>query len=352
MNRQIEELCGDPLFQLNMAIWLSQPKPGDFGVRPIFHESGFRVFSIGPRLSIPPDIRLILKESKIEYHESAAPDIVLASDNYSKICILECKKNSFGASSSNTLQAKTLLIISGPTAPEILGIGLRNQANGILVYMTRADQVDALQSTLNGLKIDLSRINIKTGEPGCFGLGCNEKALSIRYSGNIGEAMNINHDSPVEVLSLDDDTDPRPLYIIPYDPTLFNQHSQEEEKICRRILYERFLGHVLCKVGSANAPVEIKIPIDEILNLSTFHFFEIWDDKSVRQNFKSLLKEFMMSLREYLGDGDILNFESGLGWIIKVKDSTTHENIIKQIGKFRPEGMELDEEIMPLLFED
>jgi len=352
MNSQIEELCGDPLFQLNMAIWLSQPKPGDFGVRPIFYESGFRVHSIGPRLPIPPDIRLILNELNIEYHESAAPDVVLASDNYSKICILECKKNSFGTGSTNTLQAKTLLIISGPTAPEVLGVGLRKKSYGILAYLTRADQVDALQGTLNGLKDDLSRINIDSGEPGCFGLGCDEKALSIRYSGNLGEAMNINHGSPVEVISIDDDTDPRPLYIIPYDPSLFNQHSQGEEKICRRILYERFLGYVLCKVGSANAPVEIKIPVDEILNSSTFHLFEIWDDRSVRKNFKSLVKEFMTSLREYLGDGDILSFETGVGWVIKIKDSMTHDNIIKQIGKFRPEGMELDGEVMPLLFEE
>lgn len=112
------------------------------------------------------------------------------------------------------------------------------------------------------------------------------------------------------------------------------------------------LGYVLCKVGSANAPVEIKIPNDEILNSSTFHLFEIWEDRNVRKNFKSLVKEFMTSLRVYLGNGDILNFETSVGWIIKIKDSTTRDNIIKQISKFRPEGMELDEEIMPSLFEE
>lgn len=352
MNRQIEELCGDPLFQLNMAIWLSQSKPGDFGVRPIFYESGFRIRSIGPRLTIPPDIRLILNKTKIEYHESVAPDVILSSDNHTKICILECKKSSFGIGSSNSFQANTLLVISGPAAAEILGVGLRDQSNGILAYMTRSGHVDDLQDTLKKLKKDLFRTNIDSGEPGCFGLGCTAKAVTISYTANIGEAMDINPYSPVEVLSIDDDTDPRPLYIIPYDPASINQHSQEEEKICRRILYERFLSHVLCKVGSANAPVDIKIPIDEILNISTFHFFEIWEDRSVRKNFKSLLKEFMMSLREYLDDEDILNFETGVGWVIKIKDGTTHDNIIKKITKFQPDGMKLDEEIVPSLFEE
>lgn len=59
-----------------------------------------------------------------------------------------------------------------------------------------------------------------------------------------------------------------------------------------------------------------------------------------------------MSLREYLGGGDMLNFETGVGWIIKIKDSASHENIIKQIAKFKPEDMELDKVIDPLLFED
>ncbi|MGE5342448.1 MAG: hypothetical protein ACM3SY_13305 [Candidatus Omnitrophota bacterium] len=151
-------------------------------------------------------------------------------------------------------------------------------------------------------------------------------------------------------MPIDDDTDPRPLYFIPYDPSSINQHSQEEERICRRILYERFLSYVLCQIGAAYVPVEIKLSINEILNFSTFHLFEIWDDRSVKKNFKGLLKEFMMGLREHLGD--ILNFESGTGWIIKIKDSPTHENIIKQISKFKPENMELDKEIMPLLFEE
>lgn len=352
MNSHIEELCGDPLFQLNMAIWLSQSKPGGFGVRPLFYESGFSIHSISPRLSIPPDIRLILNEFGIKYHESAAPDIVLSRDNHTKICILECKKNAFDIGSTNILQAYTLLIISGPAAVEVLGLGLRKKSGGILAYLTRSGQDDVLQDTLKKLKDDLSRINIDSGEPGCFGIGCDDNALYLKYTANLGQAMNIEDDSPVEVLSLDEDTDPRPLYIIPYDPSLFNQHSREEEKICRRVLYERFLSYVLCKVGSAEPPAEIIIPIDEILNISTFHLFEIWEDRNVRKNFRSLLKEFMMSLREYLGGGDMLNFKTGVGWIIKIKDSATHENIIKQVGKFKPGDMELDKPIEPILFEE
>ena len=268
MNRQVEQLCGDPLFQLNMAIWLSRPTPG-IVVRPVFYESGFNIYSIGLALPIPPDIRLILNESGMDYQESSMPDMVLANADRKKICILECKKSSFGVGSSTALQAKTLMVISGPVVAEILAVGLRNHSMGILAYLTRRDQVDSLQDTLEKLANELAKIKIDTGVSGCLGIGCNEKSVTIEYSEDFKEIMNFKHDSPVEVLLIESDTDPRPLYFIPYDPSAFNQQCEDEQKICRRILYERFLSHILSKVGSVSIAREEKIVLstDEITSM-------------------------------------------------------------------------------------
>jgi len=60
----------------------------------------------------------------------------------------------------------------------------------------------------------------------------------------------------------------------------------------------------------------------------------------------------MLGLKEYLADGDILNFETGVGWVITIKDSAAHENIIKQLAKFRPESIALDKDLMPILFDE
>lgn len=339
MNRQVEQLCGDPLFQLNMAIWLSQPTPG-IAVRPVFYESGFNIYSIGLALPIPPDIRLILNESEMDYQESSMPDMVLANADRKKICILECKKSSFGVGSSTALQAKTLLVISGPVVAEVLAVGLRNHSMGILAYLTRRDQVDSLQDTLEKLANELAKIKIDTGVSGCLGIGCNEKSVTIEYSEDFKEIMNFKHDSPVEVLLIESDTDPRPLYFIPYDPSAFNQQSENEQKICRRILYERFLSHIFSKVGSTSITGEEKLvlSIDEILNAVTFQLYAIWDDSGAKKHLKRLLKDFMMTLKDFLVNGfkDILTFESGVGWIINIKDQEVHENIIKQMCKFKP----------------
>ncbi len=75
MDLQVDQLCGDPLFQLNLAIWLSQANPGS-AVRPIFYDNGFTIYSIGTLLAVPPDIRLHLNESGIDCQGGSAPDIV------------------------------------------------------------------------------------------------------------------------------------------------------------------------------------------------------------------------------------------------------------------------------------
>ncbi len=62
----------------------------------------------------------------------------------------------------------------------------------------------------------------------------------------------------------------------------------------------------------------------------------------------------MMTLKNFIEDGlkDILTFESGVGWIINIKDHEVHENIIKQMCKFKPEDMDLGKEIPPGLFDE
>jgi hypothetical protein len=167
--------------------------------------------------------------------------------------------------------------------------------------------------------------------------------------------MNLPFESPVEILSIEEGTDPRPLYFIPYDPSAFNQQSGDEQKICRRILYERFLSYILCKIGPAVIPGEVIFSIDEILSTVTFQLYTIWDDSPAKKHLRRLLKDFMMMVQNFLQEGfknDILTFKSGLGWVIEIKDHEFHENIIKQMSKFKPGSMNLEKEIMPGLFDD
>jgi hypothetical protein len=353
MNQNIDRLCGDSLFQLNLSIWLAQPKPKDFAIRPIFHEIGFSIYSIGLLIALPPDIRLIVDNSNFEYQDAARPDLILATADRKRLCFLECKRSSFGIASTATEQARTLILLTGPIVTEVMAIGRRGSAQGILAYLTRKDQMKDLERTLEAISGEMTERKLETGKHGCFGIGSNEKALLIEYSDEMKKIMNFGDNSPIEILSIDKDTDPRPLYFIPYDPSVFNEQSEEERKICRRILFERFLGQIVSKLGSSITPSDVVLTRIEILKSVTFDLYDVWDDNEAKKHIRSLLRDFMVSLMDDL-DSDmkrLIEHDPQRGWVFKLDSPIRQEEMIKQICKFKPEGTDLSKDIPPELFD-
>jgi hypothetical protein len=353
MNLKIDQLCGDSLFQLNLAIWLAQPEPNGFSIRAIFYESGFTIYSIGPLLPLPPDIRLIIDKAKFDCQDAARPDLILATANRTKICFLECKRSSFGVISTTAQQARTLLLLTGPIVPEVLALGPRGSAQGILTYLTRKDQVEDLQRTLDIIKKEIANTKLGMGKYGCFGITSDEKAILIEYSDELKKLMHLREGSPIEILPITADTDPRPLYFIPYDPSVFNEQSEGEEKLCRRILFERFLSYILCKLGSAIVPSELVLTRIEILKSVTFDIYETWEDNEAKKHFRSLLRDFMRSLTNNL-DPDIrklIEHDPKRSWVFQLENVKTHEEILNQVSKFKPEDMDLTKEMAPELFD-
>lgn len=81
----LNEICKDPLFQLNLAIWMTQSQPSThFYIYPLFYDSGLSIYSISPLLALPPDIRLAVCD-RIACQESAKPDLVLELKKEKKI---------------------------------------------------------------------------------------------------------------------------------------------------------------------------------------------------------------------------------------------------------------------------
>jgi len=341
MKEEIDELCGDPLFQLNLAIWLAQSKPEDFSIRPVLYQSGFRIFSIGPLLALPPDTRLMVKGSKIDCNDGAKPEIILEADNRSKILIMECKRSSFGGSSSTASQARTLLLLSGPIISEVLATGVRSSAKGILGYLTRSEHSIRLEDTLSELTKEMKQMNLDTGDYGCLGIRANDTGILLEYSDKMKSLLNFQIIAPMKILTLEEGTDPRPLYLIPYDPNV--EQSEAEQAFCRRILYERFLSYILSKVGPANVPCEIVVTREEIMKAATFGLFEIWDDKEAVKHMRRLLRDFMNFFKNSFKDDqrECIEYKSDRGWVFKFDNQNIHEGILTQISKFKPGEMDL-----------
>lgn len=345
----INKLCDDPLFQLNLAIWLAQPQPSTyFYVFPLFHDAKLSIYSIGPLLALPPDIRLVVSS---DYQEGARPDLILKKEGEKKFCILECKKSSFGPNAEQARQARTLLLIAGPIISEVLGVGSRGQNEGILCYFSGSNQIEMMENTLRSLAQEIRNLELESGSYGCFGIKAEQLTILLEYSEQIKAFLNLKNDSPVEIIRFDENTDPRPLYFIPYDPNI--QQTKEEQEFCRRILFERILANIISQVGSADIPSSITFTTEELLNSATFGVYEIWEDNKAKKHLRRIVKDFLNQIKNTLSEPlrECISYESQKGWIFNLKDKESHQELLKQLQKFKPETLDLSKQIQPSLFD-
>jgi len=350
MNLNINGLYKDPLFQLNLAIWLSQPQPfSEFYVYPLFYKNNLNIYSIGPALALPFDIRLAVSK-KISCQEIVRPDLIFEKSGKKKLCILECKSSSFGLESSNIKQAITLLLISGPIISEVLAIGKRGENECMLCYLIGPDNRKLMESTLNSLKQELDKVKMESGNFGCFEVKPTPTAIILEYSENIKKFFNLMEDSPVEIIKIEKDTDPRPLYLFPYDP---NIQTKEEQELSRRILFERILGHIISEIGGADIPTSIIFTTEKLLNAATFGLYNIWEDKEAKKHLRKLARDFLNEIRSSINEPvrESITHESQKGWIFNIKDKETHEELLKQLQRFKPETLDLSKEVEPSLFD-
>jgi len=88
MNHIRTELLRDPLFQLNIILWLTQPMPPQGSITPLLHQKGFSVYAIAPTLSVPPGIALAVQRSSLQTQQRVRPDVVLKSETDLKFVLV------------------------------------------------------------------------------------------------------------------------------------------------------------------------------------------------------------------------------------------------------------------------
>jgi len=350
MSLNIDELCKNPLFQLNLAIWLAQSQPVEnYYVYPLFYKSGLNIYSISPLLPLPPEMRIITKE-KVDCQDATRPDLVLEAQNKEKYCILECKASSFGPESSTAKQARSLLIACSDIA-RVLAISKRGEHKAILCYLIGPGNIGLMEETLTNLEEEVNeKIGLGSRNHGCFEIKPSQSAIVMEYSQKVKDFLNLVKEPPVEVIKLEENTDPRPMYFILYDPNI--DQTKEEKELCRRILFERILSCMISKIGGASIPSIITFTLEELLNSATFGIYEIWEDK--RPVRKLVKTQLLFEIRKVIAESmkETMTYVAGKGWIFDLVDKATQEELLKQLQKFKPESLDLSKEVERGLFDN
>jgi hypothetical protein len=340
MTTQLDELLRDPLFQINTMLWLAQPLADDGNVDPLLHKAGFVVYAIAPLLPLPPDIRLVLQERGISAQDMARPDAVLAQQAMRRFALTECKARSFGPASSTAEQARTFLLFAGGRAAEVLGLGLEEVREVLLVVIIPDEDRGAVASTLGLLQRELTTLGLPAGEFAVLGLMSLEThlALNVDEKGGafLGLPLGVN-----EFMKCEPDTDPRPLYFIPYDPDL--TQSPSEARYCKRVLFERIHSTVVAAVGRANPPVVLLLQSDQILNDAMFGMFEHWENKDSGRHMRGLCRELMGALTTCVNSVALgtMSQEPGSQWKLTIEDRDHQALVFDVLCRFSSETMDL-----------
>jgi hypothetical protein len=345
------ELVADPVFQLNSLLWLTQPLPDAVGIHPVLREAGFEVDAIGPSVTLPPDILLLFKDSGLAHQDNIRPDMVLCRLQDGRYSVVECKGNSFGPESSTARQARTLLAAVGPRLDEALGLRSGTIRRSTAGYLVPSRAAADMGLTLQVLGNELDSKKLRAGASCVLALEAGDTALSLVADNAARDFFGLPVEK-VEFLPVEEGTDPRPLYFIPYDPDC--SQSEEERAFCKRVLFERIQASLLGAGGRALPPAELVFDAVGLLNDATLGMYDLWENKESAKHMRRLVRQLLAKLAEILRSevGSVFRFIEDKGWTLQIPSENTKDAICNALSKFSCETMDLRQEPEPTLFDD
>lgn len=278
------DVLRDPMFQLNLALWLLLPTPLQSNVRPILREAELELESLSRELPVPiPDRPAIAAALRTNDPPSApAPDVLTQHRDQPGYLAIECKGASFGTGSSNARQAAGLLAVLRDLGPA-LGSSTGPQP-GTLAYLTAADDHVAMHATLADLSEALHQQGVRTAPFGALGVERRADGLYLKLAEGSGlpPALSTACSSEPRVVEVGADDDPRPLYLIPWDPSV--EQAPDERAFCQNVLFARLAAEAVSVIGRAPVPGRVQLDVDDLLTAATFGVYPRWRSKGdVRQ---------------------------------------------------------------------
>ena len=176
----LPELIKDPVFQLNVLLWLAQPLPQAYQeITPLLYGHGFDVYALAPLLTLPPDILLVMRDSGFEVQARTRPDVILAQESSGKFAMTECKGSSFGVDSSTAQQARALLVLADPRCYEVLGLQSQAVQQSVLTYLLPSPERPAMEATISTLLDAFRAHDLAAGETLFLGLLITDEGLCL-----------------------------------------------------------------------------------------------------------------------------------------------------------------------------
>jgi hypothetical protein len=263
-----DALIRDPVFQLNLLLWMAKEQPpGDYRVRPFFFELGFNIIYIEQPFPLPEETSRRAVGSALAISTAPEPELILGHASNGKALYFEAKANSFAPESSTSKQARGHFLATGPAFQEVFP----PLTSCLLCYVVPEDNRALMQECLTHLLSELSAAELESGLFSCQGLLVSESRMIYVWDLVFKEYLDLNEDSAIIFADVEDDTDPSPLLLV------FSEEDCPNEEVrdfYRRALIEQVRARMLCDLQTLPLNRDYEISVDELLLETSDGIFE------------------------------------------------------------------------------
>ena len=295
-----EEWIKDPVFQLNLLLWMAREQPDDaYLVYPLFARHGFEWLAVEQPFAFPPAtnaaIESVMSRTKMRIHRHPEPELILKRDRDQSALYFEAKKSSFSSTSKTASQARGHLLAAGPAFAEVQ----TPLKSATLTYVLPQDQCSLMGICLGELTAELQQAGLSPGSYSLTGLSVQDASLNYHLD-SAGQSVIGCQQNRVPVMhDLDEATDPSPLMLV---FSVEDCADQDRAGYYRHILQQQVLASLLCHLHAAPATGSLTITAADILRQTTQGAFDYLGPKR-QKGMEALVGEnVFVTIRDYWKD--------------------------------------------------
>jgi hypothetical protein len=234
-----EALIRDPVFQLNLLLWMTKEQPSSgYRVRPFFYENGFGIVYIEQPFAFPDTTARAIEASSLYISKEPEPELILGRNSDKKGLYFEAKASSFKAGDESCKQARGHLVACGPAFAE----ALTPLQQALLCYVVPNRGCPQMTTCLAAVSTELTSAKLAPGPHSVHGLEVVAQELVYSWDAPFKQHVGINHNSVAVMHGLQDDTDPSPLLLIFSDQDCPNP---ERAGYYRRVLINQVVAKLV-----------------------------------------------------------------------------------------------------------
>jgi hypothetical protein len=292
---EIYPFVQEPLFHMNLMIWLSWASYPT-GTKPIFRDEGFVLVAIAPTVQISLEAKLRAQKQGLSLPNKTLPDVMFKHPDKQLFVPLECKRSGFGLRTDQAKQAAILLSVLGYEIARRRGFSKPDNWQAHILFMVKDEDRDATSETLIHLREILERASIETNNAGMIGISIgqdgiylksfdeNQPLICLQESGSDG----------ICVLTLEDGYDPRPLQLIPLDPSI-----QLNDPVGQETFKERVRSAFAATVGRYVDESKFEITEKQLMTI-VIEVWELWEDSNAKKPLMDIVRHYIRNILNFM----------------------------------------------------